>query len=456
MQFVTILMLFLCTFFPLLHMINALPIFNNRKKRKQNLVGTNKSISILIPCYNEESIIETAIKGINRLDYLAKEVIYINDGSQDGTMKILHKLLRLTPDDRKIANQLKCNKIKNFYKSTIYPNVYVIDKVNGGKHDALNAGIEYSKNELVVTLDADSILANDALHILNEVFQDSDVLAAGGMVHPLQGVQFNQKNIERTLSVNHVIRFQIFEFIKGFYINRVSLAKFDALSVISGAFGVFNREILYKVGGYRKTLGEDIDITLKFQQYILKNPGKRMVFVPNAVCYTECPETWKDLFKQRIRWQKAFIDCVIYYFPMLIKTFLFRTVSFFMLIDSFILGTVAVYFTIFNFGYMLFTNIGHAQNLLLFYLLGVISLNLIYSIFAMYLANYYGVKFKGKEKIRLTVTIILDLFVYRFVTLFFVLFGTVSYFINRNDWNKVSRSGRIYDLDKDKGMKNVG
>ncbi|MES9684628.1 hypothetical protein ABWK22_17355, partial [Gottfriedia acidiceleris] len=77
-------------------------------------------------------------------------------------------------------------------------------------------------------------------------------------------------------------------------------------------------------------------------------------------------------------------------------------------------------------------------------------------LFAMYLANYYGVKFKGKEKIRLTVTIILDLFVYRFVTLFFVLFGTISYFINRNDWNKVSRSGRIYELEKDKGMKNVG
>lgn len=456
MQFVTLLILFLCTFFPLLHMINALPIFFNRKKIFHNQVRKNKSISILIPCFNEENIIETAIKGMKILNYSAKEVIYINDGSQDGTMKILHKLLRLVPEERKVSNQLKSNAIKNFYKSTVFPNVYVIDKENGGKHDALNAGIMYSKNELVVTLDADSILAEDALQVLNEVFQDDDVIAAGGMVHPLQGVQFNQKKVERTLSVNHVIRFQVFEFLKGFYINRVSLAKFDALSVISGAFGVFNREILLKVGGYRKTLGEDIDITLKFQQYILKNPGMRMVFVPNAVCYTECPETWKDLFKQRVRWQKAFIDCIVYYFPMLIKTFLFRTVSFFMLIDSFILGTVAIYFTLFNLGYMLFTNLNHAQSLLLFYLLGVVSLNLIYSLFAMYLARYYGVEFKGKDKIRLTITIILDLFVYRFITLFFVLIGTVSYFINRNDWNKVSRSGRVYELEKDKGMKNVG
>ncbi|MFB7142597.1 glycosyltransferase [Gottfriedia sp. NPDC056225] len=456
MQFVTILILFLCTFFPLLHMINALPIFLKRKKIIHNQVRKNKRISILIPCYNEESIIETAIKGMKILDYSAKEVIYINDGSQDNTMNILHELLRLVPEDRKISNQLKSNEIKNFYKSTVFPNVYVIDKINGGKHDALNAGIMYSKNELVVTLDADSILDENALQVLNEVFQDDNVIAAGGMVHPLQGVRFKRKKVERTLSVNHVIRFQVFEFIKGFYINRVSLAKFDALSVISGAFGVFNREILLKVGGYRKTLGEDIDITLKFQQYILKNPGMKMVFVPNAVCYTECPETWKDLFKQRIRWQKAFIDCIVYYFPMLIKTFLFRTVSFFMLIDSFILGTVAIYFTIFNLGYMFITNLKHAQSLLLIYLLGVVSLNIIYSLFALYLARYYGVEFKGKEMIRLAITIILDLFVYRFVTLFFVLIGTVSYFINRNDWNKVSRSGRVYDLEKDKGMVKVG
>lgn len=456
MQFFTLLLLFLCTFFPLLHMLNALPIFFYRNNSQPIQEGTHKKMSILIPCYNEERIIETTIKGIERIDYMAKEVIYINDGSQDGTMKILHNLLKLVPEDRKISNRLSFKKIKNFYKSTLYSNVYVIDKENGGKHDALNAGIEYSKNELVVTLDADCILADDALNVLNQVFHDKDVIAGGGMVHPLQGVRFNQNKVERSLLVNYVTRFQIFEFIKGFYINRVSLAKFNALSVISGAFGIFNKEILFHVGGYRKTLGEDIDITLKFQQYILKNPGKKMVFAPDAVCYTECPETWKDLFKQRVRWQKAFIDCIIHYFPLLIKTFLFRTVSFFMLIDSFLLGTIAIYYTIFNLGYMLFTNLDQAKNLILFYLIGVVSLNLIYSIFAISLARYYGVHFKGKEKKRLAITIILDLFVYRFVTLFFVLFGTVAYFIKRNDWNKVARTGRVYEIDKEKEMMDVG
>ncbi len=456
MQFFTILLLFLCTFFPLFHMVNSLTIFINRNKPTHIQVRKYKSMSILIPCYNEENIIETAIKGMERIDYAAKEIFYINDGSQDGTMKILHNLLRLVPDTRKIENRLQFKKVKNFYKSTLYPNVYVIDKENGGKHDALNAGIEYSNNELVVTLDADSILADDALRVLNTEFQDNAVIAAGGMVHPLQGVSFNKKKVHRSLLVNHVIRFQIFEFIKGFYINRVSLAKLDALSVISGAFGIFNREILFQVNGYRKTLGEDIDITLKFQQYILKNPGKRMAFVPNAVCFTECPETWRDLFKQRVRWQKAFIDCIVHYFPMLIKTFLFRTVSFFMFIDSFILGTIAIYFTVFNIGYMLITNLDQAMNLMILYLLGVVSLNVIYSMFAVYLARYYEVRFEGKEKIRFAFTILLDLVVYRFVTLFFVLYGTVAYFVNSNDWNKVARTGRNYELEKDKGLVKVG
>jgi cellulose synthase/poly-beta-1,6-N-acetylglucosamine synthase-like glycosyltransferase len=181
-----------------------------------------------------------------------------------------------------------------------------------------------------------------------------------------------------------------------------------------------------------------------------------MVFVPEAVCYTECPETWRDLFKQRVRWQKAFIDCIIHYFPMLIKTFLFRTVSFFFLIDSFVIGTIAIYITILNLGNMLITNLDGAKNLVLIYLIGAVSFNLIYSMIAVFLARYYGVRFRGKDKVRLAVTIVLDLVVYRFVTIFFVLYGTLAYFVNRNDWNKVARTGRTYELEKDKGMVKIG
>jgi cellulose synthase/poly-beta-1,6-N-acetylglucosamine synthase-like glycosyltransferase len=181
-----------------------------------------------------------------------------------------------------------------------------------------------------------------------------------------------------------------------------------------------------------------------------------MVFVPEAVCYTECPETWRDLFKQRVRWQKAFIDCIVHYFPMLIKTFLFRTVSFFFLIDSFVIGTIAIYITILNLGNMLITNLDGAKNLILIYLIGAVSFNLIYSMIAVFLARYYGVRFRGKDKVRLAVTIVLDLVVYRFVTIFFVLYGTLAYFVNRNDWNKVARTGRTYELEKDKGMVKIG
>jgi cellulose synthase/poly-beta-1,6-N-acetylglucosamine synthase-like glycosyltransferase len=95
---------------------------------------------------------------------------------------------------------------------------------------------------------------------------------------------------------------------KGFYIYKISLHKQNATAIISGAFGAFRKDILMQAGGYRKTLGEDIDITLKIQ-FMIKNTNKKILYMPEALCYTQCPENWKDLFRQRIRWQKGFINC---------------------------------------------------------------------------------------------------------------------------------------------------
>lgn len=443
--YLTLIVIALCTLLPLLHMCNSLPFLNKRKIKINKISVKEKGISILIPCYNEERILDLTIKGMNRIEYQNKEVIYINDGSTDLTMDKLHSLLNLQPIDMTGSERLEHMPIRSTYKSLLFPNVYVIDKLNGGKADSLNAGIEYASKELIITLDADSILANDSLDLINQAFQDPNVVAAGGMVHILQG---RKENFRLSFRQKHIIRFQIFEYFKGFYIYKSSLAKLNALAIISGAFGVFDKETLFTIGGYRKTLGEDIDITLRLQYFIQKNRNKKVLFLPEAVCYTECPENWSDLFKQRIRWQKAFIDCVFKFAGSLIKSVFTKRLSFFFLIEAFVVGTLATYFTIVSLAMLCFVNEENTIYSLWSYIIISTMLNAIYSLTAVYIANHHGQKFSHYDKLRLVNTIVLDLAIFRFITFLFIMIGTILYFFNRHDWNKVTRTGRVYQIEK--------
>ncbi|RZT21360.1 glycosyltransferase family 2 protein [Fictibacillus sp. BK138] len=445
MFYLILIVIALCTLLPLLHMCNALPFLSKRKVPLNKLNCKDKGISILIPCYNEERILDLTIRGMNRLEYQNKEVIYINDGSIDQTMYTLHTLLDLKPLKMNYSSTLDHMPIRFIYQSSLFPNVYVIDKLNGGKADSLNAGIDFASKELIITLDADSILADNSLEIINQAFQDPNVVAAGGMVHILQG---RNEKFSLSFKQKHIIRFQIFEYFKGFYIYKSSLAKLNALAIISGAFGVFDKKTLLTIGGYRKTLGEDIDITLRFQYYIQKHRDKKVLFIPEAVCYTECPEKWTDLFKQRIRWQKAFVDCVFRFAGSLVRSVFTKQLSFFFLIEAFVVGTLATYFTVVSLTLLCIVNEENTIHLLWSYILISTLLNGIYSLTAVYIARYHGQKFTHYDKLRLVNTIILDLAIFRFITFLFIMLGTILYFFNKHDWNKVTRTGRVYQIEK--------
>ncbi|MBD1373947.1 glycosyltransferase, partial [Hazenella sp. IB182357] len=365
--------------------------------------------------------------------------------------KAMHKLVAIlcifylpnTPvDPLPHQPRISYKPVLGYFQSLKYPHIFVIDKVNGGKADSMNAALDYAYYDNVITLDADCILGEEALDIVNQVFEDENVIAAGGMVHILQSRSMD----DMFFKLKHIVRFQIFEYMKGFYMYKSSLAKLDALAIISGAFGIFKRDVLIELKGFRQTIGEDIDITLQIQQYIMKHKDKKMIFIPEAVCYTESPEKWRDLFKQRVRWQKAFIDCVIKYRGFLLKSVFNRGVSFFFLIDSFLVGTTSTFFTTFSLLSYLFIPSLQSVHALLVYSISAMISSLIYSTIAVFVSRYHGTHFGGFNKIRLLTTMILDFVFYRYVTLFFVMYGTIEYIFKPQDWNKFERTGNNYEL----------
>lgn len=450
MYIVSIILFVLCILFPLFHIFNAL---NASKKTPSYLkVTPDKEVgmSILIPCYNEASILSTTIQGMKQLNYYNYELIFINDGSTDETMKSLISELGLIPQELKSPeHSLDFMSIRQIYLSTQYKNVLVIDKENGGKADSLNAGITYATKDIVITLDADSVLDAKSLSILNQVFDDSSVIAVGGNVHILQGFeQTRNGSVPSLRKMKQIVRFQILEYLRGFHILKASLANSNALSIISGAFGAFKRNVLLEVGGYRQTIGEDIDVTLKVQQYAMKHKGTRVLFVPEAICFTEVPESWKDLYNQRIRWQKAFMDCFVLYFMPFIKSLVTNRISFFFLVDSFLVGVVASYFTGFYLISLIFFSSEISWQLIQFYVIGSFVVNMLYIVISLTISDQYGFRYSKGNLFAIIGTIFLDLFIFRFINLFYIMVGSTAYFFNKEGWNKVARTGRYYSVEE--------
>jgi len=210
------------------------------KNEQYDKVLTEKGISIIVPCYNEAPILKYTIEGIKQIKYANCEVIFVNDGSTDDTLNVLMEELdvsRITPDNLTILS----GKVRGVYQSNKYPGIYVIDKINGGKADSLNIGFKLANKELILTMDGDCILDENALNVMNQVFTDDSVIAAGGAVHVMQMFKLNKKP-------SLLILLQSLDFMKGFYIYKASLAYNNALAIISGAFGVFKKDVLYQVG----------------------------------------------------------------------------------------------------------------------------------------------------------------------------------------------------------------
>lgn len=286
-------------------------IFEGIKKRRlRNEIHHDYyvPISIIVPAYNEEVTIVETIRSLLNLDYRIYEIIVVNDGSKDETSKLVANTFQLHQVNRPIRRQLPCEELLSVWEGTGMGRVPItlINKENGGKADSINMGINAAQYPYFVCMDADSILQRDSLsQIAVPVLENQDVVAVGSMIRISNDCVFeNGELVQMRLPKRLTPSFQVLEYERSFLASRILLDKFNANLIISGAFGLFKKDAAIRVGGYHAgCVGEDMELVMKLHAYYRSNHLPYQIkYAYNAVCWTQAPDRFRDLLKQRKRW----------------------------------------------------------------------------------------------------------------------------------------------------------
>jgi len=269
-------------------------------------------ISILVPAYNEEKTIVESIRSMLSLHYPDFEVIIANDGSKDRTLAVMTEAFDLKPVQRLYQLSIHCKPFRGIYTSTRYP-LTVVDKENGGRADALNAALNVARNPLVCAVDADSMLEPDSLLRMVRPFllEPEEMMAVGGRIRVVNGCEVESGRVVRIgLPKGLVPLFQVIEYIRSFQITRMSWSRLQSVVIVSGAFGLFKRIPVIKVGGWmHNTVGEDLELTVKLHRHCRENRIKYQVrYLTDPVCWTEVPPNLKILRSQRTRWARGMLE----------------------------------------------------------------------------------------------------------------------------------------------------
>lgn len=314
----------------------AISITGLKKYLKQNSFSDYNSIlnsplappiSIIAPAYNEGKTIVDNAKSLLALHYNNFEVLIINDGSKDDTLQKLIDAFDLKKIETPITILIHCQEIRGIYKSgnPAFKKLSVIDKANGGKADALNAGINIASAPYITCIDVDCVLEQDALIKMVKPFLDETkkrVIASGGVVRIANSCEIeNGKLINVEVPDKFVARVQVLEYIRAFLLGRMAWSRMDGLLLISGAFGMFDKEIVIKAGGYyHKTVGEDMELVVRMRRYMHDHHLPYTVtYIPDPLCWTEAPEDYKILGRQRSRWTRGTIETLWLHREMLLN-----------------------------------------------------------------------------------------------------------------------------------------
>lgn len=272
------------------------------------------AISVVVPAYNEDVSLALTVNNLLHLDFMRYEVVVVNDGSTDKTLDTLIGEFQLVRSNEPPRGVLKTQDVLAVYRSERHHNLVVVNKKNGGKADALNAGLNYAQFPYFCCIDADVVMEADALQRVVQPIIETDrrVIAVGGIIRVANGCVVEKGRVVQVgMSNNPVVIFQIVEYLRSFLCGRTGFSRVNGLLIISGAFGVFERGLVLEAGGYRvDTVGEDMDLVVRLHA-LMKAKGDSdylVKFVPDPVCWTEVPESLRVLSRQRRRWQRGLLE----------------------------------------------------------------------------------------------------------------------------------------------------
>lgn len=406
-------------------------------------------VSVIIPAYNEAPVILSAVRSALAFEYAEHEVIVVNDGSGDDTLDRLVAEYALKPFEVFHRRALATEEVRAVYRSARDPRLLVVDKANGGKADALNAGVNLSRFRYVCCLDGDTVYEPDAL-LKGMRLAVADPARVVGVTSVISVAKHPETHLSRgeqprTLDKSLLSNFQHLDYLRSFLNTRSAWSRLDFMLCAVGAFMIWRRDLVVEVGGFSRNFTcEDIELTFRVYERLLREGRPcKIVALPDTVATTEGPDRIRSLISQRARWQRVILETVWHYRRMLLNP---RYGAVGLLGMPFYLVTECL---------APFFELAAAATLVLAALLGVfepgeflafvatISLtNACFTVAALVVQDRLMREMEWSDLLRLVVVSPLELFLYRPWLTIARLKGTIDSVRGRKEWNKFERNAR--------------
>jgi len=404
-------------------------------------------LSLLVPAYNEEVTIASSVLSFLTLEYPHLEVVVVNDGSPDRTIDVLVEEFDLYEVPPAFPVKIATQAVRTYYRSRRFARLLVLDKANGGKADALNAAMNAARHPFVVAVDADTLIEPDALVRLARPFLlGTNVAAVGGTVRVANNcvVEYGRV-VDARVDPRWLAGCQVVEYLRAFLFGRLGWNNLGGNLIISGAFGLFRKEYLLAIGGYRTgNVTEDMDLVVRLHRYLKENNIQATLpFIPDPVAWTEVPTRVRVLARQRERWHRGLIGTLWSHRRMLFNPRYGRT------------GMIAVPFYVFGellapiveFGGWVMLGIGlligalDTQFALIFFLVAV-GYGTLLSVWAVVLEELSFRRYRRRSDFwRLIGFALIEGLGYRQMTVLFRLHAFWRHFRGVETWGRMTREG---------------
>jgi cellulose synthase/poly-beta-1,6-N-acetylglucosamine synthase-like glycosyltransferase len=406
-------------------------------------------VTIVAPLYNEAPIAAASVDSFLDVDYPEFDVVVVNDGSTDGTLERLVEAFALRPVELFFRRTFACAPVRTIYRSATHPNLVVVDKVNGGKADSLNCGLNFARYRYVCGVDGDTILSRRSLLdgmrlVLND---PARVIGVTGHI-AISGrpeAALNADGVPARLDRRPLLAFQHLDYLRSFFNNRLGWTRLNMMLCAVGAFQIWRRDVLEEVEGFSTRFTcEDIELTFRLhERFRREGRDYEILSLAETVGVTEGPDRIASLISQRERWQRVIMETVFHYRRMAFNprygTVGLLGVPFFVLTEviapCFEIGSVAAIVAGFATG-------SFALSTAALMLAAITFANAILATAAIMLEDKTSRAYRRRDLLRLVALGPLDLLLYRPLIVFARAKGTWRFLRRDTGWHKFERNVR--------------